>query len=233
MTTQSRSVCRIFARHSTGQQTASNGVFISPDQVMTALHCLSSMKTGDILFENTYGERTSYLPKAEGGRILVDRAHDLAVITLKKPVGRHFSLPVDSMPATAVKDFRLHTRHIQDAPENFRVCSTPFTNSAEGIRTLIETTDGEYKGAVFLSEKQLRHGHSGSPILDEHGRLVTVVMGNAMPHSQQILQEGIQRASGLAFDFLAVPPGAVQRLIAQLDDVEPAVVTGAQRTCKP
>jgi serine protease Do len=108
------------------------------------------------------------------GAMLVgsDAAHDLALLRVDAAVDRAAILmsPRSGEPPQSVT--------IVGYPELRRVVVKPVT-----VTGSLERPELWGRGAAFLLHATVRHGHSGSPVIDEEGRVVGVVAKRVNPLS--------------------------------------------------
>lgn len=190
------------------------GAFITPWHVLTAHHCLEGMARDSIVFESAEGVKTGIIGKGQA-RIIVDTKHDLAVVPLAAPIGENFLKFPRRVDLTDVF-FRntplplamLTRRHGQE--DAMRVASTGLVKQGHNL-------DGSigYVLERFRADRPVLPGHSGSPIVDEEGHVVSVVSSIPIKPSELETVMGVFDQGGPQVPFRGAPQDAVYKIVRQ------------------
>jgi len=176
-----------------------NGVFITPNHVLTALHVISGAQKSGLEFKNYAGETAGML---DGGFEKRDAASDLCIVELDKPIGAGvYVRPVNKHIAPEIQEGatlgRIFSNNIvgnMQVVDDVRLESLSF-NSSAGVR------DEEIETDAFplyrLENEQIHEGHSGSPVLDNSGCVVTFV---------SLVSAFVKNAAGLSPSMLFTGP---------------------------
>lgn len=169
-----KAVCTIFAEQVGKPSSRAQGVFITPQHVLTAYHCMHGKLRDSVVFENARGDKSGILKQDGKTSFIFDKTHDLAVVALTKPIGDVCL----SLPPTA--SFRAN-----EAPWLMILSRRNKQNEmipamATGKLSTGYTLDGEHPHLVaeqFFSPCAMVEGYSGSPVVDSRGHIVSIVSG--------------------------------------------------------
>lgn len=200
----SATVCFIksAARNRAGYENQSQGVFLTPYHVLMTKHALMGAKIHTMLFSNLAGAETVHHTMIDGGRLLIDSANDLALLTLVDPIGMQLAGSVSLDTVTPSTPLTLATRHDFNA-RSFSVLRLPAMFDPP-------TREG------YAASEYVGPGFSGSPLYDAQERLVTILT-NSHPYDkeQNALLQGYKKASGYTRVFTAPSQSAVRRIVTQ------------------
>ncbi|MGH1404188.1 MAG: hypothetical protein ACRBDL_08080 [Alphaproteobacteria bacterium] len=148
-----------------------NSTFISPSHILTAWHNLSGIVKNELAFTNCHGDHARM---KEGGLKIRSTSSDLAIVELDQPIGEDlYTRPINNnlLPDDGVgRLFALHATG-QRAVE-MRVAP---------IHDLGGLKDSVPEGHIVFDcpNKQVRLGHSGAPVVNESGFIVSVLSSAA------------------------------------------------------
>ena len=176
-----KSVCQIFAQHG-NRQGSGNGVFITPSHVLTAWHVIQCSRKGTLVFQNDDGETANV---KEGGFKSRDSAHDLCIVELNKPIGGDtYARPINKHILHDPKSENNHfgTVFSKNVTGNKKVVedvfAASFMHASFSQRDIDNNSSGIDANSLSrynIKDKLLHQGHSGSPILDDNGYILSVV----------------------------------------------------------
>ncbi len=182
------------------------GVFLSPFHVLTSAHVVDA-KQG-LTFQNVRGQETGLF---DGAEIVQDPSLDLALVTLDDPIGHGYSL----VPT------------LRDTPDDERgLIVTRYRGGAPEIDSIIVDRDArpavhrQYDPRDFVTMRshgiQLGTGHSGSPVFNQEGRVMSLVSQIAVPNDAMHIWKmstGTDRV--IVPEFTAPKPEALARFIQE------------------
>ena len=137
----------------------SNGVFIGPNTIITALHCVEG-KT-DLTFTNTRGETSKI---KQGRQYIKNERLDIAIVPLDDDIGHHYSkvAPTNVCSINNQKNW---------LATNFN--KTPLShNVILDFYDALSSTNGMAK---MFSNAAVGQGFSGSPIINQDGHIISIV----------------------------------------------------------
>ncbi|MGH1457037.1 MAG: S1 family peptidase [Alphaproteobacteria bacterium] len=171
-----------------------NGVFITPSHVLTAWHVISGAQKSGLEFSNHKGDTASMI---DGGYKSRKTEHDLCIVELDKtigadvytrPVNRHLLSNIDIQ-----KNGRIGTVFAKNIHGNKEVVAdvmgTHFLNAAHPSFSqgdLHDNPTGMDINSLSYFETQeplLHQGHSGSPILNDDGYIISIFSAIAVKAS--------------------------------------------------
>lgn len=185
---------------------AGQGVFLSPFHVLTNAHVVD-LKEG-LTFQNAHGQSTTAL---DGVDIVQDLSLDLALVTLDDPVGPGYSLVATPRNIPQDEEGLIVTRYRGGTPEIDPILID---------RDARPAVDRQYDHRDFVTMQshnvQLGMGHSGSPIFNKEGRVISLVSQISVPDSAMHVWQmstGTERVVVPAFS--APKPEAVAEFVQE------------------
>ncbi len=154
-----------------------NATFISPSHILTAWHNLSGTAKGELTFTNCHGHSARM---KEGGLKMRSSTSDLAIVELDKPIGEDlYTRPINSHLLPEEGFGRLFALHASGEKE--------VEMSVKPIRDLGRFEDRLPDGHIAFEceDKKVRVGHSGAPVVNERGFIVSVLSSAAFYQAAQ------------------------------------------------
>lgn len=165
-----RAVCAITARCDNDGGTG-QGAFIAPDRVLTCWHVLQGAK--DVAFTNSAGQ-VARLKK--GGAHKRFAPADLAMAVLDRPIGTEtFLLPTAVPDAVPIG----HKGHLVTRFNNAGASYQVRASTIDPFRLKFSSGDanGDIESRLFNCAALTGPGYSGSPVIDNVGRIFSLVIG--------------------------------------------------------
>ena len=153
--------------------------FVSPNEIVTCWHVLN-FKDGNaipkalLLVQNENGEHSRI------DKLVTDPAHDLAYIKLKDPIGQSY-ISCASGENIDLSD-RFNMLSCYGAHPSVDT-SLIMTSGSKRARIRTQGKFGDFD--VFLTNKNIRKGYSGSAIL-RNGRIYSVLSAKSLHHQGEI-----------------------------------------------
>jgi S1-C subfamily serine protease len=177
------------------------GAFIAPDKVLTAWHVVNKME--GITFVNQDGKRAMKKSGAQHPRSI---KKDLVIVTLDQPIGNHWlpTIKREESLLTGIEGIILSRRFNQ--PQRTQVRFNPLISNVEFRKFPYHI--------IFNAAAEITVGHSGSPILNRAGKIISVVSAGAAPEGHPNADKMIKKDDlmpyvaelGNGCPFVAVSP---------------------------